>query len=141
MPVANFAFTMPVQGWSGRGHGARSDEYAFRMTTRQHRPSKIRRLVLPAVTAAFLAYFAYHAVHGEYGIVGRTRLEAQGLELQSELSRLADQKRTLLSKVLLLRASSLDQDMIDERARASLGMVHPDEVTIMRPRHAALQNN
>jgi cell division protein FtsB len=109
------------------------------MTTRQHRPSKLRRLVLPAVTAAFLGYFAYHAVHGEYGMVGRSKLETQTAELVAELERLEAQKADLLARVTLMRPDSLDQDMVDERARDSLSMVHPNELVIMRERHAALQ--
>jgi cell division protein FtsB len=109
------------------------------MTTRQHRPSKLRRLVLPAVTAAFLGYFAYHAVHGEYGMVGRTKLESQAAELTAELARLDAQKADLLGRVELMRPSSLDQDMVDERARESLSMVHPNEVVIMRTAQVAVQ--
>jgi cell division protein FtsB len=101
------------------------------MTTRQHRPSKVRRFVLPAITAAFLGYFAYHSVHGEYGMVGRKRLESQTAQLKSELERLQAEKQVLLTKVQLLRPSSLDQDMVDERARIALSMVHPNEVVIM----------
>ncbi len=114
---------------------------ALSMTTRQHRPSKFRRLALPAVTAAFLAYFAYHSVHGDYGMVGLTLLERQSAELEAELDRLAAEKRVLVDKVVLLRPASLDQDMVDERARSSLGLVHPDEVVIMRSRRLAMQDN
>jgi cell division protein FtsB len=101
----------------------------------------LRKLVLPAITAAFLGYFAYHAVHGEYGMVGRTHLETRTAELQAELARLKAQKSALLDKVMLLRSSSLDQDMVDERARISLSMVHPNDLVIMRDSRAAPQNN
>jgi cell division protein FtsB len=111
------------------------------MTTRQHRPSRLRKLILPAVTAAFLGYFAYHAVHGEYGMVGRTHLGTRTAELQAELARLEAQKRDLLDRVVLLRSSSLDQDMVDERARIALGMVHPNDLVIMLDHHTAAQNN
>lgn len=111
------------------------------MATRQYRPSALRRLVLPAVTAAFLGYFAYHAFHGEYGIVGRSRLESRASQLQADLERLTAQRAALETRVELLRADSLDQDMLDERARATLAMVHPNEVVIMRNRDVALQNN
>lgn len=111
------------------------------MATRQHRPSRLRKLVLPALTIAFLGYFAYHSVHGEYGMVGRTRLENQTAQLEAELARLAAEKAELLEKVALLRPASLDQDMLDERARTSLSMVHPNEVVIMRGHDVAWQNN
>ncbi|WP_181705610.1 FtsB family cell division protein [Chthonobacter rhizosphaerae] len=102
------------------------------MATRQYRPSKLRRLVLPSVTALFLGYFAYHAFHGEYGLVGRARLESRAEQLSGELARLKAQRATLETEVGLLRPGSLDQDMVDERARDSLAMVHPNDVVIMR---------
>ena len=102
------------------------------MTTRQHRPSRLRRFVLPAVTAVFLGYFAYHAFHGEYGIVGRAHLESQTAQLTGELDRLKSTREELETRVRLLRPGSLDQDMVDEEARAQLSMVHPNEVVIMR---------
>lgn len=102
------------------------------MTTRQYRPSKLRRLVLPSITAVFLAYFAYHAFHGEYGLVGRARLESQAEQLAGELARLKDKRGVLETEVGLLRPGSLDQDMVDERARDSLAMVHPNDIVIMR---------
>jgi cell division protein FtsB len=111
------------------------------MTTRQHRPSKLRRFILPVVTIAFLGYFAYHSVHGEYGMVGRTRMETKTAQLKAELERLREQKAELLGRVALMRPSSLDQDMVDERARLSLSMVHPNEVVIMLDHQVALQNN
>jgi cell division protein FtsB len=111
------------------------------MTTRQYRPSRLRRFVLPVVTAVFLAYFAYHAFHGEFGIVGRARLESQTQQLDAELARLKAERAVLETRVRLLRPGSLDQDMVDEEARSQLSMVHPNEVVIMRESLAAVQNN
>lgn len=111
------------------------------MTTRQYRPSRLRRFVLPALTAVFLGYFAYHAFHGAFGIVGRTHLENQEQQLGQELSRLKEERAALENRVKLLRSSGLDQDMLDERARAQLSMVHPNEVVIIRGHEGAVQNN
>lgn len=108
------------------------------MTTRQYRPSKLRRLILPAVTAAFLGYFAYHAFHGEYGLVGRARLESKAAQLQGELDRLTAQREEIERRVALLRPGSLDQDMVDERARETLAVVHPNDLVIMRRSNVAL---
>ncbi|MCM5552505.1 septum formation initiator family protein [Pleomorphomonas sp. NRK KF1] len=103
----------------------------LRMITRQYRPSWLRRLILPAVTAVFLGYFGYHAVNGEYGMVGRARFESRTQELNAELARLNAEKAALEAHVRLLRPSSLDQDMVDERARVQLSVVNPNEVVIM----------
>ena len=101
------------------------------MITRQYRPSWSRRLILPAVTAIFIGYFGYPSIQGEYGMVGRARFEAKARELDAELVRLQAEKSDLEKHVKLLRADSLDQDMVDERARIQLSVVNPNEVVIM----------
>lgn len=111
------------------------------MTTRQYRPSRLRHLLLPAVTAAFLGYFAYHAFHGEYGLVGRARLESRATQLEGELERLLSERRTIEGRVALLRPGSLDQDMVDERARETLAVIHPNDLVIMRRKDVALSRD
>ena len=107
------------------------------MYTRQRKKSVMRRLILPALTIAILGYFSFHALSGEYGLIARARLETKAVSLQAELDDLKTRRIALERRVVLLRPESLDPDMIDERARASLNMVHPDEITILRvaPRH------
>lgn len=104
------------------------------MATRQHRPSRLRRFVLPVVTALFLGYFAYHAFHGEYGIAGRALLESRASQLNGELIRLAEERDHLELRVRLLRGPAIDQDLADERAREALNVVHPYELVVLRPR-------
>lgn len=101
------------------------------MITRQYRPSWLRRLILPAVTAVFIGYFGYHAVNGEYGMIGRARLENRARELDAEFERLRAEKQDLEDHVKLLRAASLDQDMVDEEARRQLSVVNPNEIVVM----------
>jgi cell division protein FtsB len=101
----------------------------------------MRRLLLPVITIIFLGYFAYHAFQGENGIVGRARLENRAQQLNHELEQLIAQHKDLDARVRLLRPATLDQDMVDEEARAQLSMVHPSEVVIMRAQNVALQDN
>lgn len=100
------------------------------MATRQHRPSRLKRLLLPGLTGVFLAYFAYHAFHGAYGLAGRAQLDVRAGQLSAELARLTADREHLESRVALLRPESLDQDMVDERAREALGLVRSDEIVI-----------
>ncbi len=102
------------------------------MATRQRRKTFFRRLVLPAVTTAFLGYFGYHAFHGDYGLFARAMLDHEAVELTTELSALLERRRLLEQRVALLRPESLDPDMIDEHARRSLNVVHANEVAILR---------
>ncbi len=72
---------------------------------------------------------------GELGIVGRAMIERQVSELEQELSVLTAQRHDLLARVSLLRPESLDPDMLDERARLNLNLVHADELVVLRPGH------
>ncbi|GGE79585.1 cell division protein [Stappia taiwanensis] len=102
-------------------------------TTRYRRKTLWQRLIAPFVAVALLGYFGFHALNGELGLVGKARLEHRFAALETELAELRSQREELESRVALMRPESLDPDMIDERARASLNLVHPDELAILRP--------
>lgn len=104
-------------------------------TTRQRKQSFIRRLIIPVIAMSALAYFGFHALNGELGLVGRARIEHQIKDLEGQLATLVKQRRELVAKVSLLRPESLDPDMVDERARLNLNMVHANELMILRPGH------
>ena len=104
------------------------------MATRQRRRTLFSKLALPVAALACLGYFVYHAFHGEYGIFARQRLEGEVLSLSAELAALKAERQRLDRRIALLKPSSLDPDMIEERARASLNMAHPDEIVILRRR-------
>lgn len=111
------------------------------MATRQYRSSTSRRFVFPVVISAIVAYFGYHAFHGDYGIAGRAVLASRTAQLEAEFGRLEAERKELEVRVALLRAGSLDQDMLDEEARRQLSMVHPAEIVILRAADAAVQKN
>ena len=102
------------------------------VATRHRKKSVLTRLILPTATLGILAYFGFHALNGQYGLVGRERYERQAAELQVVLDDLVMRRMKLEERVTLLRPESLDPDMIDERARASLNLLHPNEVAILR---------
>lgn len=96
-----------------------------------------RRLSRAAAPAAFLcliSYFGYHAVHGDHGLLALRDLNARAQAMEHQAAALADRRRQLETKVALLRPDNLDPDMLDERARRTLGFVHPDEIVILRPK-------
>ena len=92
-----------------------------RAATRQRKQSFLRRLITPALAIAALGYFGFHAMNGELGVVGRAMIERQ----------------ELAARVSLLRPESLDPDMLDERARLYLNLVHPDELVVLKPQAVA----
>ncbi|MEP0236160.1 septum formation initiator family protein [Roseibium sp.] len=110
-------------------------------TTRQRKQSPLRRLIIPVAALSVLAYFGFHALNGELGLVGRARIEHQVQDLQAELDALVSERQHLVARVSLLRPESLDPDMVDERARLNLNLVHENDLTILRPSAVRAQVN
>ncbi|MCP8893441.1 septum formation initiator family protein [Shinella daejeonensis] len=100
------------------------------MWTRHHKKRKLGRLVLPAITVAFLSYFSYHSIHGDFGLNAMEAFERQRVERQSRLDVLVRQRRMLEKEVALLSDGSLERDMLDERARYALNMSRVEEIII-----------
>ena len=103
------------------------------MWTRQHRPSRTGRLIVPALALAVLSYFGYHIYHGEFGINSKDQLRARATVLQEELDKVRAERIAIEGRVRMLRDGTIDKDMLDEQARRALNLSHADEVTIMLP--------
>ena len=82
------------------------------------------------LTLAACAYFAFAAVQGENGLFRRIEIEAETAALEVELARLKAETAALENLTRRLSDSSLDLDLLDERAREVLGMVRADEIVI-----------
>ena len=94
-------------------------------------PRPQRRLILPALTAAYLGYFGFHAMHGSYGLLARTQFEAQASELEVQLADLQAEHDALEARAALLRPENLDPDMVDEWARRNLNVIAPNEFVLI----------
>lgn len=77
--------------------------------------------------ACLAGYFVYHAIHGDRGIIAWLQLNQQLKVAQIELDQTAAARQALEQRVALLSNSSLDLDMLEERARVMLNFVHPDD--------------
>ena len=100
------------------------------MWTRYHKKRKTGRLIMPAVTIAFVGYFGYHCIHGEYGLVAAQKFEKVRFERERELAALVKKRTALEKQVQLMSDGSLEKDMIDEEARYQLNVSRPDEIVI-----------
>jgi len=94
----------------------------------------IRQIALFLGAAGAIAYFGFHAVNGDHGMMARRQYEVQKRELTVELDRLKEEKASLDRRVALLKAESLDPDMLDEKAREMLGLASTSEVVVLLPR-------
>jgi cell division protein FtsB len=105
------------------------------MVTRKRLRSFLTALGLYAAAALFIGYFAVNAVSGNHGLRAKLELERQIAELSVELSRARLERAQWERRVSLLRSDRLDPDLLDERARAELHYVDPNEVTLLlKPR-------
>ena len=101
------------------------------MRVRRHSAFRLRRLIAPALAAAYLGYFGFHAFHGTYGLIASAGFAKEATDLEAELAELEAQGGELERHVALLRSDNLDPDMLDEQARSALNMIGPNEVVIL----------
>ena len=85
-------------------------------------------LALYTMAAALIGYFGVNAYTGKYGLHAQAALDQEMIALTSELARLKQERIALEQRVSLLRAESLDPDMLDERARFQLQFAHPRDL-------------
>jgi len=98
---------------------------------------RARHIVGPTLGASLAIYFAYHAIHGDRGLIAWWHLSRDIDAARTAVAETAIRREILEQRVALLRPESLNQDMLDERARLMLNLVGPDEFVILE--HEAVQ--
>ncbi len=89
-----------------------------------------RAAILPAICLMAIAYFGYHLVEGDRGLRAYGRLQAEIADTQAVLDEVVGQRKKLERRVNLMRADSLDADMLEEEARLVLGQARHDEFVV-----------
>jgi len=101
---------------------------------RTQEPWRLRQALIPLVCIIVLSYFAYHAVYGRHGFIAWLSLQNSVDTLEQQLAEVEATHRSLDQQVSLLRPESLDPDLLDERARATLGLANKNDIVIFRDR-------
>src|SRR6185503_18830856 len=101
------------------------------MVTRRRLRSFLTALGLYVGAALLIGYLGVNAYTGNHGLRAKQDLDHQFAELSDELAKLKAERNVWQRRVALLKADSIDPDMLDERARAMLGYLDPHEVTLM----------
>ena len=105
------------------------------MVTRTRLRAALTALGLYTVVALLIGYFGVNAYTGARGLKAKQDIARKLADLTSELGRTKAERQRWEQKVSLLRDQSIDPDLLDERARAKLGYVHPRDLTLMlKPR-------
>lgn len=76
-------------------------------------------------------YFIFHGISGERGLLKLLYLRNEIFEAEQIANMYHQEKIKLEEKVKLLSSSSLDLDLLDERARVVLNLVGKDEFIIL----------
>lgn len=93
-----------------------------------------RGLGFTLIVLSLVLYFGYFAIYGNHGLLNWTRLNHEIELKQADLERVRTERVALEHRVRLLRPESVDPDLLEEQARARLGLSEPDEVVIMKDR-------
>jgi len=90
-----------------------------------------RAITGPVLGISLVCYFAYHLIVGDRGLLAWMELTQDLRDAKATLAALDIERTTLERRVGLLQPEHLDPDMLDERARALLDYVHPNDLTLM----------
>ncbi len=101
------------------------------MVSHRRRRSILTVLGLYAFAALFIGYFAVNAFTGNHGLRAQADLDQQLASMQSEIKQLKSERSLWERRVALLRSDRIDPDMLDERARALLGLTDPRDLTLL----------
>ncbi|MBK1636905.1 FtsB family cell division protein [Rhodovulum adriaticum] len=99
------------------------------MSNARKRPG-LGGLAFLGVSCSLAAYFTYSAVQGNYGLFRRIQIESDVAQLEARRAALTTEIAVLENKTRRMSDDYLDLDLLDERARAVLGMVRADEIVI-----------
>jgi cell division protein FtsB len=86
----------------------------------------------PALGIALTGYFAYHLVEGDRGLNAWFRLNRETRTAAANLDAVRAQRAALDLTVSNFRPDHVDPDLLDERIRATLNLVSPDDIVIMQ---------
>jgi cell division protein FtsB len=90
----------------------------------------IGTLALLGLAGLLGSYFTFAAVQGDHGLFRRVQVTAEIDQLRLERAALQAELAELQNLTRRLSDSWLDLDLLDERGRAVLGVMRPDEVVL-----------
>jgi cell division protein FtsB len=104
------------------------------MMTRRRFRNAFLVLAFYGFAGAAASYFTYHAYHGDRGLHAKQTYKHKIVELDRDIGKLRAEKAEWERRVTLMRAAHLDRDLLDERARTLLNVVHKNDVVIILPK-------
>jgi cell division protein FtsB len=88
--------------------------------------------IVLALCTALICYFGYFALYGRHGLVNYAKLQREKELRQVDLDLIVAERMALERRVNLLKPESIDPDLLEERARDTLGLTGPNELVLPR---------
>jgi cell division protein FtsB len=108
------------------------------MVTRRRLRSILNALALYVLAALLIGYFGVNAYDGKHGLKAKQDIDRETATLTARLARLRVERAEWEHRIALLQSDNIDPDMLDERARALLDYVDPNDLVMMiKPDKAA----
>jgi cell division protein FtsB len=90
-------------------------------------------LVFYGAAGGIVSYFWWHAHHGDRGLHAKSVYKVRIAELNTEIADAKRERADWERRVTLMRADNLDRDILEERARVLLNIVHKNDVVVVLP--------
>jgi cell division protein FtsB len=100
------------------------------MVIRRRLRAFLNALALYTIAALLIGYFGVNSYTGNHGLRAKQDLDQQIADLSKELASLRSERADWQQRVSLLRPEGIDQDMLDERARALLNYADPRDLIL-----------
>ncbi len=100
------------------------------MVIRRRLRSVLFPLALYAVSASVSSYFIWHAVNGNRGLRAKAEYRQVVVSLQAQHAELKADRLAFERRINMLRAESVERDILEEEARVQLGRVHRNDVVV-----------
>ena len=91
----------------------------------------VRKNLLTLVGMGLCFYFSYHLLQGERSYFRYLSLQKTISEMKQKNEQLKNDHAALETRVSMLRSGSIDKDLLEERARITLGFRNQGEKDIM----------
>jgi cell division protein FtsB len=88
-------------------------------------------LLLYAVSGAAGYYFVHHAHYGERGLEAKKALKIEAAQKEAEFEKARTERLEWERRLSLLKSDQIDRDLLEERARITLGRVHRNDLVII----------
>ncbi len=110
------------------------------LTGTAHKKTPLRQYVFASFMFALALVLLAQMWSGERGLQSWWTLKADYAQRLTDLETLQERNADLRDRIQRLRTATLDLDFLEERARADLGMVRPNESVIFIDPQATVQS-